>query len=288
MKCFYHSADLDGKCSGAIVYSKYNKMCEMFGYDYAQKFPMEEISAGETIIMVDIAIQPNELMHTLNNMCDLVWIDHHTSAIKASEEEPFEFNNARGIRDINFAACELTCKFFYGNVDVPYAVRLLGLYDIWKQNQNEDALPFQYGMKVRNTSVESNLWLDLFNADKTSKIIRDIIADGKTIIKYETKQNESICRFYSFEFTFEKYKCISINKNLPSSIAFNSIYDESKHDIMFAFNRKSNIWSVSLYTTKSNIDVSEIAKRYGGGGHKQAAGFNIPDINLIIPMCKNL
>jgi nanoRNase/pAp phosphatase (c-di-AMP/oligoRNAs hydrolase) len=33
-----------------------------------------------------------------------------------------------------------------------------------------------------------------------------------------------------------------------------------------------NKWVVSLYTTK-DIDVSEIAKKYGGGGHKQAAGF---------------
>ena len=287
MKCFYHAADLDGKCSGAIVYSKYNNMCKMIGYDYSHKFPFDEIENGETIIMTDISIQPHELMFKLNNMADLVWIDHHFSAINASFEEPFEFNNARGMRDINLSACELTWKFFYGDLTIPYAVKLLGLYDIWKHNQNKDALPFQYGMKVRNTSIESNLWLDLFNADKNSKIIRDIISDGELILKYENKQNDSLCKFYSFEFEFEKYKCIAMNKNNASSLAFTN-YDESKHDIMLAFNRKSTIWTISLYTTKNNIDVSKIANKYGGGGHRQAAGFNITDINLIIPVCKKL
>ena len=32
---------------------------------------------------------------------------------------------------------------------------------------------------------------------------------------------------------------------------------------------------VSLRTTSDTIDVSEIAKRYGGGGHQKASGFSI-------------
>jgi len=32
-------------------------------------------------------------------------------------------------------------------------------------------------------------------------------------------------------------------------------------------------WSYSVYSTKPDIDCSAFAKRYGGGGHKGAAGF---------------
>jgi len=32
-------------------------------------------------------------------------------------------------------------------------------------------------------------------------------------------------------------------------------------------------WRVSLYTTKKEINVGEIAKKFGGGGHTSAAGF---------------
>ena len=36
---------------------------------------------------------------------------------------------------------------------------------------------------------------------------------------------------------------------------------------------------ISLYTNKENIDVSSIAKLFGGGGHEEAAGLTIPYIN---------
>ena len=32
------------------------------------------------------------------------------------------------------------------------------------------------------------------------------------------------------------------------------------------------------YIPKKNIDCSEIAKKYGGGGHKQAAGFQCKEL----------
>ena len=35
-------------------------------------------------------------------------------------------------------------------------------------------------------------------------------------------------------------------------------------------------WTVSLYST--SVDVSEIAKKYGGGGHKGASGFHCKEL----------
>ena len=39
--------------------------------------------------------------------------------------------------------------------------------------------------------------------------------------------------------------------------------------------RNGKIWTVSLYHAKHNtgIDLSEIAKKYNGGGHRGACGF---------------
>jgi nanoRNase/pAp phosphatase (c-di-AMP/oligoRNAs hydrolase) len=40
------------------------------------------------------------------------------------------------------------------------------------------------------------------------------------------------------------------------------------------FHRQKTKWVVFLYTDKENVDVSNIAKNYGGGGHRSAAGFS--------------
>ena len=41
------------------------------------------------------------------------------------------------------------------------------------------------------------------------------------------------------------------------------------------YQQADGMFRVSLYTDRNDVDVSEIAKAYGGGGHKKAAGFRV-------------
>ena len=51
------------------------------------------------------------------------------------------------------------------------------------------------------------------------------------------------------------------------------------YDLMITFvRRKDKLWNVSLYSTKDHIDCGSIAKSFGGGGHKGAAGFQCKDL----------
>lgn len=51
------------------------------------------------------------------------------------------------------------------------------------------------------------------------------------------------------------------------------------YDLMITFvRRKDKLWNVSLYSTKPEIDCGEIAKSFGGGGHKGAAGFQCEEL----------
>ena len=48
MKCFYHSADLDGHCSGAIA-KHFDPAYQLIGINYGDPFPMGEIGHGELV-----------------------------------------------------------------------------------------------------------------------------------------------------------------------------------------------------------------------------------------------
>ena len=51
------------------------------------------------------------------------------------------------------------------------------------------------------------------------------------------------------------------------------------YDLMIAFcRRKDKLWNVSLYSTKTDVDCGAIAKSFGGGGHKGAAGFQCAEL----------
>jgi nanoRNase/pAp phosphatase (c-di-AMP/oligoRNAs hydrolase) len=70
------------------------------------------------------------------------------------------------------------------------------------------------------------------------------------------------------------YRVLACNTIVFNSQFFAGFFDPEKHDVMCAYSRRSDgKWKVSMYTTKDEIDCGAIAKHFGGGGHKGAAGF---------------
>jgi uncharacterized protein len=282
--CFYHSADLDGKCSAAIVGYYFAKdRVDFFPIDYKDKFPYEKIGMilytsplqfkstnYDIIVMVDFSL-PRKDMLLINNGCKendtkFIWIDHHKSAI----EKCAGLEHIKGIREIGKAGCELTWEYFFKS-ELPTSVMLLGRYDVW-DHKDPRVLPFQYGMRLEDVEVEDySYWHSLFYEDRH---LGDIIERGVTVFKYQTQQDTGYAKGFCFEALFEGLRAICCNKGAVNSTMFKSVYDPLKHDIMIAFVlTPSGKWKYQLFSDKDNVDCAKLAEKYGGGGHKGAAGF---------------
>lgn len=271
MKCFYHSADLDGHCSGAIIKQMYPD-CEMIGINYGDSLPWDILTdVRETVWMVDFALQPFDLMIKLARSCRLHWIDHHVSAYNEAMKRNFECD--LWFVDCKNAACELVWEYVMDK-PLPDSVHLLGRHDVF-DHTDPKTLPFQFGMRMIKDTRPDNfvLWKSLFSSSVGNSKVNDIIEKGRIILEYTNSENEKHARACSFETFFDGYSCIAVNKALANSMIFDSVYDDKKHDLMIVFGFRKGKWLVSLYTKKDDIDVSKIAQRYGGGGHKKAAGF---------------
>ena len=114
MICFYHNADLDGKCSAAIVRKTYPN-CRLYGINYGDRFPWSEIPENDNVFMVDYSLQPFDEMVRLSQKFNLTWIDHHKSAISDSQSSKYSKFNANTVLDSNKAACQLTWEYLYPN-----------------------------------------------------------------------------------------------------------------------------------------------------------------------------
>ena len=293
MKCFYHSADLDGLCSGAIVKYRHPE-CEMYGIDYGEEFPWSTIEKRETVYMIDYSLQPFDLMIKLNDICDLRWIDHHSSAM---EEHKLRFPNVHisGIRAEGEGGCELAWEYLFSeeSKETPLAVCLLSQYDVWN-HKDPRVLPFQYRLRLEDLDPKSEqamiAWKSLFEDDilvrfeGVSEIgcceIEDLISEGRLLVRYKEKVAMDFAMKYAYrstlEFSGRQYRIVVLNKIRASSKAFDAVYNPAIDDLMVSFGRlppPRNLWTVSIYTTKEEVDCGAIAKYFGGGGHKNAAGF---------------
>lgn len=283
MYVIYHSRDCDGYASGAIVKmaaEEMNSKTMLIGYDYGQPFQWHLIQPNKAVVMIDVSLPMDDMLKLAKHSgFQLTWIDHHISAIKDYERCILGVKMGgfcTAILNSEIAACEIAWHHYFPTRPLPTAIELLGMYDTWRNEQTNywqtDILPFQYGMRMHCTSPETFP----YNILKDNDFVRDVIKEGAAILKYQANVSASIMKG-AFEVDFAGHKAICVNASGLNSIAFKSVYDESKHDLMMPFFYTGQFWKFGLYSTKK-IDCSLIAKTFGGGGHFSASGWQIDNI----------
>lgn len=321
--CVFHNCDLDGWMSAAIVkhwFIETNKpnnyiingtetarggnpynpnSLNFIGYNYGQ--PIPDLSEYDKVIMCDISF-PKEEMIKLRLGKDnikgknIIWLDHHISAINDLKEDIERGVYIEGIRDIKFAACELTWKYFFPNEPMPEIVRLLGRYDCFGHkgtDEEQKVLEFQYGARayIKNYEDAYVYLIKTIGEDLNSKMTLEFIhTAGKSIYSYLCTDAQQSYK-NGFEIVFQdntktdehgypvidgiKFrKFICINKERFNPINFGIDYNKEGYDGCACFYLRSDgKWSFSLYNDNGLVDCSLIAKQYGGGGHAGASGF---------------
>ncbi len=217
--CIYHSRDLDGWASAAIVkLAMRNNVSAIVdldkdtaaiappeedqdqgtlyfkGYDYGQ--PIPDTSEYDRVIMCDISF-PKEDMLKINEQLgvNFIWIDHHQRQIDIInpylEEHGLPMDGLVTEPGELRAACELTWEYFFPNDTMPELIRLLGRYDCFGHRGTEEelkVLQFQYGARQVISNYEeayAHLIDEGMNYENQETNTLNIILDkGKSIYAY--------------------------------------------------------------------------------------------------------
>ena len=278
----YHSKDTDGHFSGAVLKYKYPDI-ELRGWDYKDEVPsFESMDGFDEIILIDVTF-PFDILQELGTKTKLTVIDHHVSFKKQVDNhlqvghdvvtDNLKYITFEYIYDDKLSACELGFKYYFGYI--PPIVELVGKYDTWRANGTSEwetvVLPMKYYLygKVNKPDDVKNYWFEKYSGD----IVDSMLEIGKSIMLYERKMDESKTNSYAFEREAYGLRALCINTNFMSSETMITKFDNSKHDVMIGFAYNGNNWGVSLRSVGDKIDVSEIAKARGGGGHKSSSAF---------------
>lgn len=274
MLCLHH-IDADGWCSAAIV-NKFDTSEEkkFHRMDYNDPLPLEKINKDELVYIVDFSLQPDQWPQLIEITKNIVWIDHHKTAM----ENPEFPHYLKGLRINGIAGAALTWQYFNENELSPLAVRLVADYDVWTFAYGDETRFFQQGLYCQHerNKPDSELWLNLIDHELGTNIVHEIIENGKIIHKYNQISDAGLVKGAASLIWYREFKIYTLCHTRRSSMVFDSL-DPSTYDglAIFYFSAKINKWKISFYTPHENIDMTPLAKEFGGGGHRNACGCEV-------------
>ena len=270
MKCFHHN-DLDGRCAGAIVRrARPNSTpSDFIEIDYKTTPDLSVVDGGEEVFIVDFSFKPTVMGELLAKTREVIWIDHHSTAA----DYPYADFGLAGLRDFTvkgLSGCELTWKFLFPEEELPDAVQLIGDYDSWRMKLAPDCLEFYEGMKLESNTPCDIIWFGLFLDTSEHEVIR-VSGNGFACIGYRNAYCQEMRKSFGYETEIEGLLAYALNVYRFGSQAYGDLIN--KYPVVIAYIHDGCNYTVSLYSVRDDVHCGEICKKFGGGGHKGAAGF---------------
>jgi len=265
---------------------------KFFGYNHKDPIPTD-IDKYKTVMFVDIAFEKADMLNLVYKTHVIV-LDHHITT-KSMLDEIYEENhktegfNLDYVLNTDIAACEVVFEYFYPHELTNDVITLLGKYDTFRHAGTIDEDRVQYFQNIARMKLKSyeecTQLLFALEGDYMSEMemIDKWVEDGELI--YDAmKVNVDRMHKTSFPVKLEGKTFLCNNTVGINPKAYKLEY--SKYDGYLVFHYNRNKWVFTLYS--DTTDVSIIAKKLGGGGHKGAAGFQVDNIELFLNQIKDV
>lgn len=278
----YHKGCPDGWCSAYIAHKRYPE-AELVPYDQGQDPPFELI-VDKDVLSVDIRWASRAGVEKAISLAkSFCVIDHHATG-------GGDLTGLPGyIFDVERSGAGLTWDYLFGKdrpdpisyeghrvayVPRPWWVNYIEDRDLWKWRL-ENSRAISMAMNMFPFTIEA--WDEMVRKHRPSSLMYD----GQLLLKQDATYIEQIGQ-YAARGKFRGINVYIVNApyqfasnlgemlnqrdpNVPMSITY---YERPGEDKVF-FSLRGN----------GNVNVAEVAKGFGGGGHRSAAGFNLSSLN---------
>lgn len=288
MKVFHHN-DMDGYGAAHVIKKKLGLCQADVEKDFIEvthdiekdrkKFSI--CKENEEVYIVDYSFTEDTrdiLDELMKKKCRIVWIDHHASSLELIENHP-EYKRIPGVIKNGISGALLTYLHLYrvNDFDIgqaPDYLQLISDYDCWilKMNPRTDNFKLAY-------DCAENKWEFLdqcFENRYDYGFIMKMCERGEIVKSYIDNENKYYRETYGYESEFEGMKVFVVPKDSNSWI-FGDLIEKYPMVVNYGFDGEKYVYS--LYADKKfSTDCSKIAQKYGGGGHKGAAGFTSKEL----------
>lgn len=218
--------------------------------------------------------------------------DHH----KTSEEAFANFNDPRvkTVHDMNECGATLAWKHYFPGIELPLFLKHVRIRDNWEYSSEEAKELHSYEVNnylfaTQPDYKDKEAWFKYLTIENEAEFNEMAYQAGKCLGLTEDKMVRIIQTGGSIHKINEHYVFVCNTSCYQSELGNKMAHFKDEkgrmcdYVMMWRYNEACNKYCVSLRSRKSGTDVSQIAQRYGGGGHAAAAGFTIENISDILP-----
>lgn len=304
--CIYHHDCADGFGAAWVVRRKFGTDVLFYPGRYQTGLPSPEITQGRHVLLVDFSYRKAEL-EKLETQCETVTVlDHHATALKDLVEytdegylglvktmdlsfddfakfcEEHRLPAIRALFDMNRSGAGLTWDYLFPDEKRPELINVLEDRDLWRFDKEPYKFLRPYTRTVQaavfSYPYDFAVWDDMMLRWR----LEDLSMDG---IAIERKHFKDIAELVA--------KCQRMIKvgghvvpaaSLPYTLTSDAGHlmakgtgteEQPQYPFAVCYWDEPSGRVFSLRSAKGGADVGEVAKMYGGGGHRNAAGFRV-------------
>jgi len=260
--CLYHKNCTDGTGAAHAVKSWLGERGELDNAEFKtiQHGEAAPDVTGLDVFIVDFSFSRETLLEMHEQAKSLVVIDHHVTAQAQLADLTF------CIFDLSKAGCILTWEYLFPKTPPPELFYYLQDRDLWQWKLPQSK---EVSAALRSYKPFLNVWDEFMTIAGLEKLK----SEGTAILRYQEQQIGAALSQKMEYVSIGGYvvpcaNCTHLISEIGNEMAkgqpFAALYFDTADKRVF-----------SLRSTDEGIDVAEIAKTYGGGGHRNAAGFTV-------------
>jgi uncharacterized protein len=216
---------------------------------------------GKVVAILDFSYDNATTKKMIEEAANLIIIDHHKSAMV----ELHDISNTKF--DMTKSGAMLSWEFFHTGKEPPKFIRYIQDRDLWNwelEYSKEfsaafDMVPFEF---------------EEFEKFEDDSVFDDACKRGSYILAYSKTVVKKVCEQAQQRKMGGKDVLVVNSSHWMSEIGAR-LAPDCDFAMIWYWDHAAGHTKVSLRAFHEMVDVSEISKQFGGGGHKKAAGFQL-------------
>ncbi|WP_421849849.1 hypothetical protein [Oricola sp.] len=281
--CIYHANCDDGFAAAYVIWKEWGNAVEFVACDYKHKPP--DVT-GKDVLIVDFSFDLGTMLAMARQARRIIVLDHHKTARDALCEVPrcpvkspmSTIVTAQGCEtladglwvhfDMRKAGCRLAWEYVHGDSrTMPEWMVCVEDRDLWRFNHPDTK---KISAALRSHPRKFEVW-DRFS-------IFDLEREGRAIRRYIDQTVSNIAdTAFTEKIGGHTVPVAACSYDFVSDVGHELLRRNPRAAFAACIIRTRDGTTYSLRSDDRRMDVSQIARAQGGGGHRNAAGFRVND-----------